>query len=46
LDWSDHIPADWPAKALLWMCGRQADAFLGQEISLRDPAIRARVGLA
>ncbi len=45
LDWSDHIPADWPAKALLWMCGRQADAFLGQEISLRDPAIRARVGL-
>lgn len=46
LDWSDHIPPDWPAKALLWMCGRQADAFLGQEISLRDPAIRARVGLA
>jgi NAD(P)-dependent dehydrogenase (short-subunit alcohol dehydrogenase family) len=46
LDWSDHIPADWPAKALLWMCGRQADAFLGQEISLRDPAIRTRIGLA
>ncbi|WP_135502158.1 SDR family oxidoreductase [Roseovarius aestuariivivens] len=45
LDWSDHIPADWPAKALLWMCGPEADAWLGQEISLRDEDIRARVGL-
>lgn len=46
LDWSDHIPADWPAKALLWMCGADADDWLGQEISLRDEAIRARVGLS
>ncbi|MAU51811.1 MAG: short-chain dehydrogenase [Roseovarius sp.] len=46
LDWSDHIPPDWPAKALLWMCGAEADEFLGQEISLRDPAVRARVGLS
>jgi len=45
LDWSDHIPADWPARALLWMCGPGADAFLGQEISLRDPDIRQKVGL-
>ncbi len=45
LDWSDHIPADWPAKALLWMCGADADEFVGQEVSLRDEAIRARVGL-
>lgn len=45
LDWSDHIPPEWPAKALLWMCGPDADAFLGQEISLRDPEIRRRVGL-
>ncbi len=45
LDWSDHVPADWPAKALLWMCSAEADAFLGQEISLRDPAIRARINL-
>ena len=21
LDWTDHIPPDWPARALLWMCG-------------------------
>ena len=45
LDWSDHIPADWPARALVWMCGSQADAYLGQEISLRDPDMRRRVGL-
>ena len=45
LDWTDHIPADWPAKALLWMCGAQADGYLGQEISLRDEGVRKAVGL-
>ena len=45
LDWSDHVPPDWPARALLWMCGPAADAWLGQEISLRDPEIRKTVGL-
>ena len=45
LDWSDHIPADWPARALLWMCGTEADAYLGDEISLRDGGIRQLVGL-
>ncbi|WP_292294301.1 SDR family oxidoreductase [Marivita sp.] len=45
LDWSDHIPADWPARTLLWMCGPEADAYLGEEISLRDEAIRQKVGL-
>ena len=45
LDWSEHIPADWPARALLWMCSGQADAYLGEEISLRDAGIRKKVGL-
>ncbi len=45
LDWSAHIPADWPAKALLWMCGPEADGYIGQEISLRDEDIRRRIGL-
>lgn len=45
LKWEDHIPADWPAKALLWMCGADADDFIGTEISLRDEDIRKRVGL-
>ncbi|APE44867.1 short-chain dehydrogenase [Sulfitobacter alexandrii] len=46
LDWSDHIPPDWPAKCLLWMCGPDADRFKGGEISLRDDEIRGAVGLA
>jgi NAD(P)-dependent dehydrogenase (short-subunit alcohol dehydrogenase family) len=46
LDWSEHIPPDWPARALLWMCGPDSDDWLGQEISLRDAAIRNRVGLS
>ena len=46
LDWSAHVPADWPAKALAWMCGPGADPYLGQEISLRDEEIRRLVGLS
>ena len=45
LDWSDHIPPEWPARALLWMCGGDSDDFVGEEISLRDEGIRRRVGL-
>ncbi|MDW3224018.1 MAG: SDR family oxidoreductase [Paracoccaceae bacterium] len=45
LAWEDHIPADWPAKALLWMCSPAADSFCGQEISLRDEGVRQQVGL-
>jgi NAD(P)-dependent dehydrogenase (short-subunit alcohol dehydrogenase family) len=45
LDWSDHIPPEWPAKTLLWMCSADADEFIGAEIVLREDAIRRRVGL-
>ncbi|MGC3937831.1 SDR family oxidoreductase [Roseobacter sp. EG26] len=45
LDWDVHIPADWPARALLWMCSPAADTWCGQEISLRDEDIRRKVGL-
>jgi NAD(P)-dependent dehydrogenase (short-subunit alcohol dehydrogenase family) len=45
LDWSDHIAPEWPAQALLWMCTPEADEFLGDDVSLRDDAIRAKVGL-
>lgn len=45
LDPTVHIAADWPARALLWMCGPGGDAYLGQEISLRDEKIRRDVGL-
>mgnify|MGYP001547715686 FL=1 len=45
LDWSAHIPPEWPARTLLWMCGSEADAYLGQDISLRDEGVRRAVGL-
>ncbi|MEO1493655.1 MAG: SDR family oxidoreductase [Pseudomonadota bacterium] len=45
LDWSAHIPPDWPARAILWLCGPDGAAFAGEEVSLRDADIRARIGL-
>lgn len=45
LDPAVHIPADWPARALLWMCSGDADEFRGMEVQLRDEKIRRRVGL-
>jgi NAD(P)-dependent dehydrogenase (short-subunit alcohol dehydrogenase family) len=45
LDWSVHIPPDWPARALLWMCSDDADDWRGGEVSLREAAIRQRLGL-
>ena len=46
LDWSDHIPPEWVAQALVWMCGPDADEFRGTELSLRDEGLRARIGLS
>ena len=46
LNWEDHIPPEWPAKCLLWMCGEGGDSHLGEEISLRDEGIRSAVGLS
>ena len=46
LDWSEHIPPEWPAKVLLWMCSKEADPFIGQEIRLKDPEILEAAGLA
>lgn len=45
LDWSVHVPPEWPARALLWMCSPEADEFRGGEVSLRDEGIRSRLGL-
>ncbi|MCB5199083.1 SDR family oxidoreductase [Loktanella sp. TSTF-M6] len=46
LDWSDHIPPEWAAQALVWMCTSEADSHLGQDVSLRDEKIRQMVGVA
>lgn len=45
LNWSDHIPPEWPARTILWMCGSVRDDIAGLEISLRDENIRKKVGL-
>lgn len=45
LDFAVHIPADWPAKCLVWMCGPEADAYLGRDVSLREDVVRRAVGL-
>lgn len=45
LDWSVHVPPDWPAKALVWMASAAADAHLGQELSLREAWLRKELGL-
>ena len=45
MEWEEHIPPEWPAKTLVWMCSTDADDHLGQVVSLRDDNIRRRVGL-
>lgn len=45
LDPAVHIPADWPARALLWMCGAGAEAWLGEDVRLRDEAVRRAAGM-
>lgn len=45
LDWEDHIPPEWVAKALVWMCTPEADDLRGTELSLREEGLRARIGL-
>lgn len=45
MEWEDHLPTDWPARALLWMCSADADEFVGSEIQLRDETTLRRAGL-
>lgn len=45
MNWEDHIPPEWPAKALVWMCGRAADDYLGGVVALREDSIRRKIGL-
>lgn len=43
--WENHIPPEWPARALAWMCTADADDWLGGVVSLREDQVRQRVGL-
>ena len=46
LDWTDHIPAEWAGEAIVWLASDAGAAFAGDDVSLRDPEIRRRVGLS
>ncbi|SFI98155.1 SDR family oxidoreductase [Albimonas pacifica] len=45
MSWDDHIPADWPAKAIAFLCTEAAREFDGSDFQLRDPENRTRLGL-
>ena len=45
LEWSDHIPPEWAARAVAWLCTEDAREFDGGDVSLRQDDIRRRVGL-
>lgn len=45
LEPSAHIPPEWAARALVWMCGPAADPWLGSDVSLRDERVRRAVGV-
>src|SRR5690625_4531794 len=45
LEWSDHIPPEWPARAIVHLSGPEGAEFAGQEVRLRDASFRRKVGL-
>jgi len=45
LDWEVHIPPEWAGRAVAWCCTEEAAGHDGGDVSLRDPEVRARVGL-
>ena len=45
LDWSDHIPPEWPARAIAWLSTEAASDIAGEDFSLRAEENRRRVGL-
>lgn len=46
LDPSVHIPPDWAAEAVAFLCGSGGDAYLGTDFSLKTEEGRKLVGLA
>ena len=46
LEWDDHIPPDWPAKAIVWLCGAAGEDYRGIDCKLRDEDVRRAIGVA
>ncbi len=45
LDPAVHIPAEWVAKALVWLAGPGGDDWVGQDFALKSDEARKKVGL-
>ncbi len=45
LDWEAHIPPDWVAKGIAYLCGPGGDAHRGTDFSLKTNEGRAAAGL-
>lgn len=45
LDWSEHIPPEWAAEAVAWLCTDAASPYLGTDFTIKTPEGRALVGL-
>ena len=45
LDTSDHIPPEWPAEAIAWLCGPKGAEHAGTDFSIKTIAGREAVGL-
>ena len=45
LDWDAHIPPEWAARAIAWLCTVEASDIAGEDFSIKTPEGRRRVGL-
>jgi NAD(P)-dependent dehydrogenase (short-subunit alcohol dehydrogenase family) len=45
LDPDVHIPPDWVAQAVAYLCGPEGADYAGDDLALRDPEARRRIGL-
>lgn len=45
LDWSSHIPPEWAAKAVAFLCGPGGAEFTGTDFSIKTPEGRVAAGL-
>ncbi|MEE1674295.1 SDR family oxidoreductase [Agarivorans aestuarii] len=45
LDWNSHIPAEWAAKAVAYLCGPEGQQYVGSDFSLKSEQAKRLVGL-
>ena len=44
IPWENHIPPEWVAKTLVWMCTPAADDYIGGIVALRGDELRRIIG--